>query len=147
MTIIAACHLMNREIENALWTFKKACQCFEESGNHLYMWRPSFNIGQIYYHSGEINKALEHFDNFLTHEIINLEERLPYLTLHNCELVCLTYIARIYRENGRQKEADALCKKYPNPNFVTHYQQSDDEFRAAITQLHYLHDNYLIVLG
>lgn len=147
MTIIAACHLMNRKIENAFWALKKACHCFEESGNHLFTWRPSFNIGQIYYRTGEISKALEHYENFLDHEITNLEERLPNLTLRNCELACLIYIARIYRENGRHKEADTLCEKYQNPCFVTHYKQSEDEFRAALTQLHYLHDDYLIVLG
>lgn len=147
MTIIAACHLMNHDIENAFWTFKKACHCFEESGNHLFMWRPSFNIGQIYYHTGEINKALEHYENFLDHEITNLEERLPNLTLHNSELACLIYIARIYRANGRQEKADALCKKYQNPYFETHYRQSDNEFQAALTQFHYLHEGYLIILG
>ncbi len=147
MTIIAACHLMNRDTENAFWAFKKAYHCFEESGNHLFMWRPSFNIGQIYYRAGEISKALEHYENFLDHEIVNLEERLPNLTLHNSELACLVYIARIYRENGRQKEADTLCEKYRNPCFETHYRQSDDEFRDSLAQLHYLHDNYLIVLG
>ena len=147
MTIIAACHLMNRKVEDAFWTFKKAYHCFEDSGNHLFMWRPSFNIGQIYYRTGEINKALEHYENFLDHEITNLKERLPNLTLHNCELACLIYIARIYRENGRQKEADALYEKYQNPCFTTHYKQSNDEFQAALTQLHYLHDDYLIVLG
>ncbi len=147
MTIIAACYLMNRDIENAFWTFKKARHCFDESGNHLFMWRPSFSIGQIYYRTGEIDKALEHYEKFLDHEIMNLEERLPNLTLRNCELACLVYIARIYRENGRHKEADALCKKYQNPCFGTYYKQSDDEFQAALTQMHYLHNDYLIVLG
>ena len=147
MTIIAACYLMNRDIENAFWTFKKARHCFDESGNHLFMWRPSFSIGQIYYRTGEIDKALEHYEKFLDHEIMNLEERLPNLTLRNCELACLVYIARIYRENGRHKEADALYKKYQNPCFGTYYKQSDDEFQAALTQMHYLHNDYLIVLG
>jgi len=147
MNIMAACHLMNGNIDEGYFCFKKAYHIFKESGNHLFMWRPSFNIGQIYYKYGKISKALKHYQKFLKHEITNISERLPNLTLSNSEMVCLVYIARILRKNSKCKEADVLYEKYKTPCFEYYYNISDQEFETALSKLHYVHNGFIIILG
>ncbi len=147
MNIIAACQLMNGNLNEGYSNFKKAYYIFKESGNHLFMWRPSFNIGQIYYKSGHINKALDHYHLLIQHEITNILERLQHLTLSNCEMACLIYIARIFRKNGKCKEADTLYKKYKNSCFEHYYQISDQKFESALSELHYIHNGFIIILG
>lgn len=147
MNIMAACHLMNGNIDEGYFCFKKAYHIFKESGNHLFMWRPSFNIGQIYYKYGKISKALKHYQKFLQHEITNISERLPNLTLSNSEMACLVYIARILRKNSKCKEADVLYEKYKTPCFEYYYNISDQEFETALSKLHYVHNGFIIILG
>ena len=147
MNIMAACHLMNGNIDEGYSCFKKSYHIFKESGNHLFMWRPSFNIGQIYYRRGKVSKALMHYQKFLQNEITNISERLPNLMLSNSEMVCLIYIARILRKNGKYKEADALYEKYKNPCFEYCYNISDEEFESVLSKLHYIHNGFIIILG
>lgn len=146
MNIIAACLLINGNMDEGYLHFKKSYHIFKESGNHLFMWRPSFNIGQIYYKSGRINKALEHYRKLLR-ELTNVTERLHHLSLSNSEMVCLIYIARVLRKNGKCKEADALYQKYRNPCFEHYYQISEQEFKNALAELYYIHNDFIIILG
>lgn len=147
MNIVAANELMNGDVDSALSDFKRSWLIFKESGNHLFMWRPSFNIGQIYYKTGKVENALKHYKNFLENEIINVEERKEELTLHNCEMVCILYIARIFRENGRYKEAESIKKMYENSCFSNYYNLDNDAFEAKLSELSYIHKGYIIILG
>lgn len=147
MNIVAANELMSGDVETALLDFKRAWLIFKESGNHLFMWRPSFNIGQIYYKSGKVEKALKHYRNFLENEIINVQERKGELTLMNCEMVCILYIARIFRENGRYKEAETIRKTYDNACFNQYFDLDNETFVAKLSELSYMHKGYIIILG
>lgn len=146
MNIIAACFLINGNMDEGYLHFKKSYNIFKESGNNLFMWRPSFNIGQIYYKLGRINKALEHYRKLL-HELTNVTERLQHLSLLNSEMVCLIYIARVLRENGKCKEADTLYRKYRNSCFEYYYKTNEQEFKNALADLHYIHNDFIIILG
>lgn len=145
--IYAACLLALQRIDEAEACFMRSYNEFQKSGNILFGWRAIFNLSQLILEKGQRKKALNNFLKLFNNGIPNISERISDLTLENSEMVAFLYTVRILKENGQYKENELTKKFCMNKIYMYEIELNDEDFFQSLSQLSYMHNNYLIILG
>lgn len=147
LNILAANQLVLLNTEKALETFKKSYHTFQTSGNLLFLWRPSFNIAQIYNKTGRVEEALKCYERIVNIEMKNVEERKDTLSIENSELVCLLHIIRVFNQAGLHEAAKQIQDRYGNASWDEYLLLTDEEFLCTLERYSYVHNEYILILG